>query len=129
MRFLVDNALSPLVADGLRAAGYDAVHVLDYGLQAAADDFILERAKAESRIIISADTDFGTALALRQATAPSVILLRRRFPRRAAEQVDLILRCLRRVEEALLRGAIVIVEGGRLRVRQLPIAPRPVEDA
>ena len=129
MRFLVDNALSPLVADGLRAAGYDAVHVLDYGLQAAADDFILERAKAESRIIISADTDFGTALALRQSTAPSVILLRRRFPRRAAEQVALILRCLPRVEEALLRGAIVIVEGSRMRVRQLPVTPRPVEDA
>jgi len=129
VRFLLDNALSPLVADGLRAAGYDAVHVLDYGLQAAADDFILERAKAESRIIISADTDFGTALTLRQSTAPSVILLRRRFPRRAAEQVALIQRCLPRVEEVLLRGAIVIVEGGRMRVRQLPIAPRPAEES
>jgi len=102
---------------GLLAAGYDAVHVVDYGLQAAADELILERASAESRIIVSADTDFGAALALRQSTAPSVILLRRRFPRRAAEQVALILRCLPRVEEALLRGAIVIVEGGRMRVR------------
>ena len=129
MRFLVDNALSPLVAEGLLAAGYDAIHVVDYGLQAAADELILERASTESRIIVSADTDFGVALALRQSTAPSVILLRRRFPRRAAEQVALILRCLARVEEALLRGATVIVEGGRMRVRQLPIAPRPLVDS
>ena len=125
MRFLVDNALSPLVAEGLRAAGHDAVHVLDYGLQAAAEENIVDRASAESRVIISADTDFGTALALRQSKSPSVILLRRRFPRRASEQVALILRGLPRVEEALLRGAIVIVEGGRIRIRELPIAPKP----
>jgi len=128
VKFLVDNALSPLVAEGLRAAGHDAVHVLDHGLQAAADELILEQAVAESRIIVSADTDFGAALALRQNTAPSVILLRRRFPRRAVEQVALILDCLSRAEEDLLRGAIVIVEGGRMRVRQLPIAPRPIEE-
>ena len=91
MNFLVDNPLSPRVAVGLRGAGHDAVHVLDYGMHAATDEAIFERAALESRVVVSADTDFGTLLALREATSPSVILLRAASLRRADDQVALIL--------------------------------------
>ncbi len=42
MRFLVDNALSPLVAEELRRAGHEALHVRDRGMQAATDEEIFE---------------------------------------------------------------------------------------
>jgi predicted nuclease of predicted toxin-antitoxin system len=43
MRLLVDNALSPVLAELLRNAGHEAVHVRDIGLYHAADEDVLER--------------------------------------------------------------------------------------
>lgn len=50
MKFLVDNALSPVVAEDLRKAGHDVIHVRDYGLQDAEDALIFDRAAREERI-------------------------------------------------------------------------------
>ncbi|MGH2866258.1 MAG: DUF5615 family PIN-like protein [Solirubrobacteraceae bacterium] len=55
------TTFSPRVAGRLNAAGHDAVHVRQYDLQAASDETIFERAATEERIVVSADTDFGTS--------------------------------------------------------------------
>lgn len=51
MKFLIDNNLSPLLADALKAAGHDAVHLRDLGMQAATDHAVLEHARADERIL------------------------------------------------------------------------------
>jgi len=120
IKFLIDNALSPMIAERLRELGYDATHVRDRGMHAASDAEIFAWALREDRVIVSADTDFGTLLTLRNERKPSVILFRRDWhePRR---QLAAIIANLPQLESLLLSGAIVIFDRQRIRTRQLPM--------
>jgi predicted nuclease of predicted toxin-antitoxin system len=121
MKFLIDNALSPLIAQELQKFGYDATHVRQYNMQAAPDTKIFELAAREERIIVSADTDFGTLLALRKDRFPSVILFRRGTSRIPQQQFEMLLANLPAIQEALEQGSLVVFDKNRIRIRTLPI--------
>lgn len=121
MRFLVDNNLSPVLAELLTQAGHDAAHVRTYDMRSALDIEIMERARSEDRVVLSADTDFGALLAHQRATSPSFLLLRVRTGRRTAGLAMLVLANLEQVRDDLDAGAVVVIDDERVRVRRLPL--------
>jgi predicted nuclease of predicted toxin-antitoxin system len=127
VRFLVDEALQDLVADRLLAAGHDATHVRALGMQGAIDDNVLAHAAEEQRVLVTTDTDFGAILALSGASIPSVLLLRG-VGDSVDERADAVTRALAVVEHDLARGAIVVIERDRVRLRKLPSTHSPGVD-
>jgi predicted nuclease of predicted toxin-antitoxin system len=128
MKFLIDNALSPALVALLQQAGHDAIHVRSIGLQHADDDAIFALAAVEHRVLVSADADFGTLLAMRSSRQPSVIQFRGEGSRKADALARTLLANLPQLVDALENGSIVTFEPARVRVRLLPIGPREPDE-
>jgi predicted nuclease of predicted toxin-antitoxin system len=79
-------------------------------------------AVTDERLVVSADTDFGTLLALSRHRRPSVIVLRR-APHEPDAQAALLHVALVDLEGLLAEGAAVSLSPGRARIRRLPIVP------
>jgi predicted nuclease of predicted toxin-antitoxin system len=90
-------------------------------LQSAEDITILELTAKEGRVVISADTDFGTVLAQGRRRSPSIIRFRRGTERQPDRQATLLIANLPSLREELERGAIATIEQHRIRLRHLPI--------
>jgi len=95
--------------------------VRDHGLAAASDEEVFTHAVEEGRILVSADTDFGTLLALRHERRPSVVLFRHGADRRPERQAASLLANLGAIEADLAAGCVAVIEPERIRVRRLPI--------
>lgn len=120
MRLLIDESLQRDLAGVLSGHGHDAVHVADVGLQGAPDVDVLTKARTDDRVVVTADTDFGTLLALSGASGPSVVLLRR-SGRRVHERAQIVLLVLDLVADQLATGSVVTVDNERVRIRSLPV--------
>lgn len=119
MRLLIDNALSPSVAAARRGHGHDVLHLRVLGEQAAPDERVFELAVEQQRVLVSADTDFGAILA-RRGSGPSLVLLRGEASRWPERQAETLHQVLSRVAADLADGAVVVIDGHRVRIRPLP---------
>ncbi|PMB17136.1 DUF5615 family PIN-like protein [Fischerella thermalis] len=120
MKFLADMGISPRTVNWLKAAGYDALHLIEEGLERLPDNKILVKARSEGRILLTVDLDFGYLLAISGAILPSVIIFRL-----GNESYEIINErmavVLNQFEEDLAAGAVISVNDNAVRVRRLPI--------
>jgi predicted nuclease of predicted toxin-antitoxin system len=119
VRLVVDVNLSVEWVAELARHGWPTVHWSAVGDLRAADAAIMAWAVANGHVVFTHDLDFGTALALTRATAPSVLQVR--GPDVLPEDIGpAVIAALRQYDAELATGALVVVEPKKARVRLLP---------
>jgi len=119
IKLVIDMNLSPEWVEVLLSRGWQAAHWSNVGNSRAPDAQIMEWAARNECVVFTHDLDFGAALALTHASAPSVFQIRGKnvLPEDIADKV---VATLHRYESELATGALVVFEENRARVRVLP---------
>lgn len=76
MKLFLDENISPLYAQDLRAEGHDVVAVLDVGLSGATDEHIRQFSNESSRILVTLDADFANIVRFPPEATPGIVRLR-----------------------------------------------------
>ncbi len=118
MKFLLDMPVSPVLIGLLECLGHDGVHVSQIGRHNATDLEILEIARVERRVVITADLDFPRLLFLSRAGRTGLILFRG-GNYSESEMRSLLERVLREVPEERISCSVSVVSKKRIRVTPL----------
>jgi predicted nuclease of predicted toxin-antitoxin system len=120
MKFLLDMPVSSLLLKVLHAYGHEGVHAHQIGKDRAPDSELLDIARGEGRVIITADLDFPRLMALSLAEGPGIILFRG-GNYSDTEMCDLLEMVLSRVPANVLESSICVVDKKRVRITRLPL--------
>lgn len=120
MKFLVDMPVTPRAVAHLEGKGHAAVHASGVGLATEPDSTLIDYARDQERIIVTADLDFPRLLATHRASAPGVILFRG-GSYSDDSMLALLDRVLERSNEQDLRHSITVVDRNRIRIHRLPL--------
>lgn len=114
MRWVADENVDQPIVLAMRAAGHEVWSVVEQepGLS---DDDVLQRAKADGAVLVTADKDFGE-LVYRKRQVPDGVLLIRLAGLTPAEKADLVVRVVEQHASEIER-AFAVVSPTSLRIR------------
>jgi predicted nuclease of predicted toxin-antitoxin system len=120
MKILIDMNLSPDWVGIFERNGWDAVHWFKIGDPRAPDYVIMEWARLNRYTIFTHDLDFGAMLAFTRAEGPSVIQVRTQDVTPHHLEI-IVVSALHQYASQLDKGALIIIDEHKLRVRILPL--------
>lgn len=112
MRLLVDECTGPSVAATLRRLGHDVFSAYDQS-RGQSDEWLLEKAVAEDRIVITNDRDFGLMIFRGKKPHRGVVYLRLKDERLASKLT--VLEKLLQDHGPRLPGAFVVASETQVR--------------
>ena len=118
MRILADECIAPAIVAALRAAGHEALFVLE-AFPSASDTFILSVAEREGRVLLTEDNDYGELVFHRSVKAGAGIVLIRMPGARRGERWLRLRAVFDELGDRIL-GKYVIIGSDRVRMTQPP---------
>jgi predicted nuclease of predicted toxin-antitoxin system len=120
LKILIDMNLSPEWEQVFDKNNIQAVHWTKIGAFNAPDADLMNWARDNEHIVFTHDLDFGTALALSKAEAPSVIQVRTQNV--TVKHLEaLVIPIFKKYSNVLNKGALIIIDEQKERVRILPL--------
>jgi predicted nuclease of predicted toxin-antitoxin system len=118
MRFVIDMNMGPEWITCLASAGHEATHWSTVGPGDTSDEEIMQWARDNERVVLTADLDFGSRPVSRGETTPSVVQVR--TDETLVRLVgNVVLAAISQSLTDLAIGALVTIENERYRVRRL----------
>ena len=116
-RLLADENIAASLVRALREDGFDVSYVAELA-DGITDDEVLELAKAEARLLLTEDKDFGELVFRMKRSPPGVLLLRLPLSQRA--QARGRVQAVLHLHGDRLSDHFTVVEPERVRFRLLP---------
>jgi predicted nuclease of predicted toxin-antitoxin system len=117
VRLLADESVDMAVMQALRADGHDVFSVAE-SRPGALDEEVIDLARAERRVLLTEDRDFGRLIFASLQSVGGVMYLR--YPSNLRFQMANQIVELLRERSDTLQGAFVVVQPGRTRISRLP---------
>ena len=119
MRFLADESCDFAVVTALRGAGHDVTTVVETNV-GADDEIVLALARADARVLLTEDKDFGLLAYASVGETAGVILIR--FPAGARRSLgQAVVHFVTTLGERIA-GAFIVLEPGRARLSRPTVA-------
>ena len=116
--FLVDEDLPRSLGPLLRAAGHMVEDVRDIGLRGRPDSEVFDGAKGRGLALLTADVGFCNILHFPLGTHPGIVVVRLPNELPVQRVNHEVLEALSALSDEEIRGNLVIIEPGRIRLRR-----------
>jgi predicted nuclease of predicted toxin-antitoxin system len=119
MKLLIDMNLAPYLVDIFIEQGWQTLHWSTVGNPCADDSTIMEWARDNGYVVFTHDLDFGALLATTKVQGPSVIQIRTQDVL-SQNFYSRLIQALHKYESMLEKGALIVIDENKFRIRILP---------